>query len=99
MKRVFQFLMISMVVPALAIAQQPGQGSQVQGSQNFTLDQCIQYALDNSINIKNAAIDEEIADARVKETRGIGFPQVDATVGLLHNQKLPRFFTQHFTPV
>src|SRR5690606_36931655 len=45
------------------------------------------------------AIDEEIADARVKETRGIGLPQIDATVGVLHNQKLPRFFAQHFAPV
>jgi outer membrane protein len=98
MKRVFQFLMISMVVPALAIAQQPSQGSQNQGAQEFSLDECIRYALDNSISIKNAVIDEEIADARVKETRGIGLPQIDASVGLLHNQKLPRFFTQHFTP-
>ena len=99
MKRVFQLLMISMIMPAMAMAQQSSQGSQNQASQNFTLDQCIQYSLDNSINIKNAAIDEEIADARVKETRGIGLPQIDASVGLLHNQKLPRFFTQHFTPV
>ena len=94
MKRVFQILMISMVVPVWGNAQQQGQAPSA-----FSLDQCIQYALDNSINIKNAVIDEEIADARVKETRGIGLPQVDATVGLLHNQKLPRFFAQYFTPV
>jgi outer membrane protein len=98
MKRVFQLLVISMVVPALAMAQQSSQGSQNQGSQKLSLDECVQYAVDNSVNIKNAVIDEEIADARVKETRGIGLPQVEASVGLLHNQKLPRFFTQHFTP-
>jgi len=93
MKRVFHFLIIGMMVPALGMAQQ-----QNQGPANLSLDQCIQYALENSINVKNAVLDEQIADARVKETRGIGLPQVDATLGLLHNQKLPRFFAQYFAP-
>jgi outer membrane protein len=58
----------------------------------FTLDQCVSYALENSIGIKNANIDERIASAKVKETRGIGLPQVNGSVALRHNQKLPRFF-------
>ncbi len=66
-----------------------------QPAQSFTLEQCIQYALENSPNLKNANLDERIADARVKETRGIGLPQIDATVGIQHNQKLPRFFSQY----
>ncbi len=90
MKHFFRLLILSVALPGLALAQQ-------QRTQ-FTLDECIDYALENSINIKNAAIDEDIAAARVKETRGIGLPQIDATVGVLHNQKLPRFFAQHFTP-
>ncbi|HEX8037845.1 MAG TPA: TolC family protein, partial [Chryseosolibacter sp.] len=92
MKRIFQFLIISLSIPVAGLAQTSG------GSQAFTLDQCIDYALTNSINIKNAVVDEKIADARVKETRGIGLPQIDATVGLNHNQKLPRFFAQYFPP-
>lgn len=91
MKRVFQLLLIFLTTPFLAAAQNTGGSS-------LTLEQCIDYALENSINIKNAVLDEEIADARVKETRGIGLPQIDASVGLLHNQKLPRFFMQYFTP-
>jgi outer membrane protein len=63
--------------------------------QAFTLEQCVQYALDNSPTFKNSQIGEEIADARVKETRGIGLPQVSASVALQHNQKLPRFFSQY----
>ncbi len=89
MRRFFQlFVILLLAAPAATWAQT-----------QLTLEQCIQYALDNSIDMKNAAIDEEIADARVKETRGIGLPQIDATVGVLHNQKLPRFFAQHFAPV
>lgn len=78
-----------MLLPALAMAQESG------SAQSFTLEQCIQYALDNSPTVKNSIIDEKIADARVKETRGIGLPQVDASVALQHNQKLPRFFNQY----
>lgn len=89
MKRVYHILFIALLIPVLAEAQQ------AQAPRALTLDECIQYALDNSIAVKNAVLDEEIADARVKETRGIGLPQVDATVGLLHNQKLPRFFAQY----
>jgi outer membrane protein TolC len=63
-----------------------------QASQSFTLDQCIEYALKNSINTQNATIDEYIAAARVKETVGLGLPQISGSVSLVHNQKLQRFF-------
>jgi outer membrane protein len=67
-----------------AVAQESGRA--------FTLEQCIQYALENSIQTKNATVDEQIAGARVKEITGIGLPQVNGTVTLTHNEKLPRFF-------
>lgn len=89
MIRVYHILFLVLLASGLAVAQEN------RGSQAFTLDECIQYALDNSIAVKNAVLDEQIADARVKETRGMGLPQIDATVGLLHNQKLPRFFAQY----
>jgi outer membrane protein TolC len=75
-----------MLLPALAMAQENG------SAQSFTLEQCVQYALENSVTIKNSVLDQRIADAKVKETRGIGLPQVDGTVSLMHNQKLPRMF-------
>lgn len=67
------------------------------GGQAFTLEQCISYALENSINIKNAALDERIAKARVKETRGIGLPQINASASAQHNRDLPRFFGEKQT--
>lgn len=72
-----------------AVAQQSGQ--------TFTLDQAIQYAVENSISVKNSQVDERIADAQMKETRGIGLPQVDGSVQILHNEKLPRFFATYQT--
>lgn len=93
MKPLHQILFLTLLIPSLAIGQQENESSP-----RLTLDECVQYALENSVNIKNALIDEEIAGARVKETRGVGLPHIDASVGVLHNQKLPRFFAQYFTP-
>lgn len=64
-----------------------------QTAQRFSLEQCIEYALQNSATAQNAILDEKIAVARVKETVGIGLPQVSASAGVQHNQKLRRFFT------
>ena len=63
----------------------------------FTLEQCIDYALQNSVSLKNAQLDEKIADSKVKETRGIGLPQVNGNVSLRHNEKLARFFATKAT--
>lgn len=91
MKRVYQLLFITLIIPLIS------QGQSNQNSRTFSLEECIQYTMDNSINIKNADLDEKIADARVKETRGIGLPQVDGSVALTHNKTLPRFFATYAT--
>lgn len=66
-------------------------------TQIFTLDECITYALENTVEVKNARVDEQIAKAKVRETRGIGLPQVDGSVGLTHNKKLARYFATYET--
>jgi outer membrane protein len=82
------FLLLAVLLFAVAVQAQEKNGGE------FTLEKCISYALENSATSKNAAIDEQIAAARVKETRGIGLPQADLTVGVQHNIKLQRFFNQ-----
>ena len=61
----------------------------------FTLDQCIAYALENNLNVQTSILDERIASARVREVTGQGLPQVNGSMGIVHNQKLPRFFTTY----
>jgi outer membrane protein len=95
MKPFSHIIAISLIFAAPVVAQENRAAKGSDTGQAFTLEQCIQYALDNSINVRNAAIDEQIASARVKETRGIGLPQVDGSVTLMHNEKLPRFFMQY----
>lgn len=62
------------------------------GPATMTLEQCIQYALENSVNVQNAILDEDIATAKVKETVGIGLPQINGSASANYNPNLPRFF-------
>ena len=68
---------------------------QTNAQQAFALDQCIDYALKNSVSVQNAVLDEQIATAKVKETIGLGLPQISANASLVHNPRLSRFFTTY----
>src|SRR6187551_3156559 len=89
MKRLYQTLLLSLLVPFWANAQTADTTSA------FTLEKAIQYAFDNAISMQNSVLDEQISDAKVKETRGIGLPQVSGTATLMHNAKLQRFYTTY----
>lgn len=84
-----QFYKLTMLMLALLLV------GRVHAQQTFTLDQCIDYALKNSVSVQNAVLDEQIAAAKVKETIGIGLPQISASASLVHNPKLARFFTTY----
>src|SRR5258705_13994043 len=45
----------------------------------FTLQQAIEYAYQHQSSVLNAQLDEKIANAKVKETAGIGYPQISAS--------------------
>ncbi len=62
---------------------------------SFTLEEAIQYALENNVRSKNARLDQQIANAKVKETIGIGLPQISADAGVINNTELPRFFMKY----
>lgn len=53
------------------------------------------YAVENEANSKNAILDEEIAELSVKETVGIGLPQLNGSANVQHNPDLPRFFSEY----
>ncbi len=60
-----------------------------QNSRAFTLEEAIEYALNNNIEIKDAQISVEDADQRVIETRAMGIPQVNFSTDFKHFLKLP----------
>jgi outer membrane protein TolC len=90
-----QFYKLSLFLAALLPARWAS--AQEQTPATFTLEQCIEYALENSNSIKNSAIDQQIALAKVRETVGIGLPQINGDVGVNHNTQLQRFFSRKAT--
>ena len=71
---------------------------QTQTGPSFTLEQCIQYAMENSVRVKNAELDQQIAKAVVNETIGIGLPQITGNASVVNNPVLPRFFATYSGP-
>ena len=57
--------------------------------ENYSLEQCIDYAIQNRIEVKNAQLDNQIAKAKVGEVRATGLPQVNASLSLIDNYKIP----------
>ncbi|MFY0686846.1 MAG: TolC family protein [Cyclobacteriaceae bacterium] len=84
-------ILIALLLLAIAV---PGLEAQ---EKLMTLEECVNYALANSVSAQNAMLDQEIAKAKVKETIGIGLPQVSGSASLTHNPELSRFFTTYDT--
>jgi outer membrane protein TolC len=59
---------------------------------SYTLREAVDYAVKNHVNIKNAQIDILNAEARVREIKGLGLPQVSGLVNYTNNLIIPRFF-------
>lgn len=59
---------------------------------SLTLEECIEYALGNNENIKNAKYEREIAKAQVGETRSAALPQISGIGELSHNPIIQRAF-------
>lgn len=57
-------------------------------SRGYSLQQAVDFALVNNVNVKNAQVDIKSANARVGEIRAIGLPQVSAQAQLIHNIKI-----------
>src|SRR5690554_5288992 len=58
----------------------------------FSLKEAIDYAVQNHVSMKNAALDVNIAKARVGEIRAAGLPQINGKVSLVDNTELGRMF-------
>ena len=63
-----------------------------QSDSSYTLKKCIDYALQNSPTLKNAKLDEYIADAQIGEVKATGLHQIKAEASIIHNPKLQRMF-------
>lgn len=95
MKQLYPIIVI--VAGLLITGQGVAQDQPASSGQAFTLQQCIDYALENAVSVKNSKLDEQMAETKVKETVGIGLPQINGSLGINHNEKLSRFFSTKST--
>ena len=65
-----------------------GWGQEASNSHNFDLSECIEYALENNLNVINTSLDKEIADTQVGKTLSMGLPQVNINSGINYNYKV-----------
>ncbi len=61
-------------------------------SQKFSLQEAIDFAIENNINMKNSKESVEAAEARVKELLGSGLPQLSASGTVIDNYIIPTSF-------
>ena len=66
--------------------------SQEASSTSFSLDQAIEYAIKNQVNVKNAQVETEIARARTNELIAVGLPQVDGSADMNKFLEIPTQF-------
>jgi outer membrane protein len=59
---------------------------------SFSLQQAIDYALQNQISVKNALIDETLAQKKVNEIMGSGLPQINSSFDFKDFVELPTSF-------
>ncbi len=56
----------------------------------FTLNECVDYAMENAEALKLTELEKQLSEAVVSETRGIGLPQVSVGGGLNYNFEIQK---------
>lgn len=62
----------------------------------FSLDDCINYALQNNEQLEIARFENDIAVTQINETLARGLPQVNGNIGVTKNFKIQTSFIQDF---
>jgi outer membrane protein TolC len=55
----------------------------------YSLQQCVDYALQHNVAVQNVILDQTAASEKVKETDGIGLPQINSTAQIQHFVEIP----------
>lgn len=64
----------------------------LQAQQSMSLEQCITYAIENHISLKNAQLEQEKAGYKITETKATGLPQVNGKIDFTENVKVQSQF-------
>ncbi|MFT4740629.1 MAG: outer membrane protein [Marivirga sp.] len=79
------FIVGLLLIPQITFAQKK---DTVSFSQALSLEDCIQFGLENNQNLQAVRLNEQIAETQVGETRAQGLPQVSASAGVDNNYNI-----------
>jgi outer membrane protein len=99
MKKRFILLATLLITGFLPVAKTSAQTATTVASDQYSLQQCIDYALKNYNDIKNAELDIQSAIARVGEVRGSGLPKLSGKASITDNPDLPRSYFDGGNPI
>mgnify|MGYP001101241577 CR=1 FL=1 len=85
-------LVINSIIIILTISFNPLWAQDKPDSYSMSLQECIDFAIENAAEIQNAQLDVLQAEKQVKETIGIGLPQVDGEVNWMNNFAIQTVF-------
>lgn len=81
---IYQILLFSLIFSVVELKAQQEDDSQEKSSYAFSLEEAVQFALENNAEIKNAELDKGIAKKQVWETTAMGLPQASASYQFQH---------------
>lgn len=68
------------------------QGEEEVQSDAFSLDEALEYAMENNLNIRNTTLEESIAKTEIGDIRATGLPQINVNVDMNYNYELRKTF-------
>jgi outer membrane protein len=76
-----------MILPALVMAQAPDTAKPQK--HEFSIQQAVDYAKMNNVNVKNALLDVQVQEQTNREVTSAAYPQISASGSVTYNAKLP----------
>lgn len=85
-----------LLVPALAMAQPPDSARVTK--HEFSIQQAVDYAIKNNVNVKNALVDVQLQEEQNREFTSNAYPHINASLGTTYNPNvatsvLPNFIS------
>jgi outer membrane protein len=99
MKRFFYLLLLGVVLPYLnspeLLAQMTTTGQPLASTSplSLSLQQAVDYAIKHKSTLQEARVEEQISDAKIKQVKAQGLPQINAQATITDNYKLQKSLT------
>jgi outer membrane protein len=84
--RKWTWILLLAILPGAVLAQQDTIGKKKHA---FTLQQAVDYATKNNVQVKNALINVQVQQQTNREVTGSAYPQLSASGSITYNAKLP----------